>query len=677
MADSNVGRLIYKITGDLSDIKASLSNAEKQVQQFTKFIKSAAGLFGAAAAFSTFIGITKDLVGAYAESEAASAKLSNAIHSTGQEGEYSAQNIEALATSLQRTTQFEDDLTVSAAAVLTSMKLNEAQVRQLLPVLQDYAAATGTDLVSAAEQFGQYLQGGRNPFIKYGIQAEKNATQSERMTALVGGMTTAFGGMAEKLGGTTLGSVARFDNAMGDLKEMLGEGFAAGAQPAMDWFVQLVGHMKDGKKAADDMNVAVRTVVNERSADQNLLARQADILAAQTERQMLLSQTAYITNQGLRDQLRGQAAEIQKKIAEMEASLPKLEALRDRAAENAKKQQEAQQRAEDTRQKRIAGINAEIDANNKLIDSLDEQAREKARAEAEVTALVNEGEANAAEARQRYYDDIKAKADTLRADQAQAEYDTMAAVVEAGQQANKQRIANEVEAARQIRSIQQSTMDFAIGAIQGVDAINSARLNRQLAELTQEQNQELATLTAKQQQELANFTGTEQEKAALLEIFAAEKQAVEEKWAKEKSRMEYDAAMNSWRLQLALAIATGAKAVIESLASLPWPLNLIPAAMSATLAGLQIEAVRESMPIPTFAEGGHFIIPPGYPNDSFLMRGQSGEEVDIQPANRGGSGAAVLVRQPLILQIDGRPIYQGLFEATKNGIALVHGKAVR
>jgi hypothetical protein len=34
--------------------------------------------------------------------------------------------------------------------------------------------------------------------------------------------------------------------------------------------------------------------------------------------------------------------------------------------------------------------------------------------------------------------------------------------------------------------------------------------------------------------------------------------------------------------------------------------------------------------LPKFAKGGDFIVPPGYPNDSYLMRVQSGERVIVQ-----------------------------------------------
>jgi hypothetical protein len=40
--------------------------------------------------------------------------------------------------------------------------------------------------------------------------------------------------------------------------------------------------------------------------------------------------------------------------------------------------------------------------------------------------------------------------------------------------------------------------------------------------------------------------------------------------------------------------------------------------------------VSEIGKIPRFAKGGDFVVPPGYPNDGYLMRVQSGERVTVQ-----------------------------------------------
>jgi hypothetical protein len=57
------------------------------------------------------------------------------------------------------------------------------------------------------------------------------------------------------------------------------------------------------------------------------------------------------------------------------------------------------------------------------------------------------------------------------------------------------------------------------------------------------------------------------------------------------------------------------------------------------------------------ASGADFIVPPGYPHDSYRMNVQSGERVIVIPANErasgGGGGGSVAVYGNLIIQTAG------------------------
>lgn len=57
-----------------------------------------------------------------------------------------------------------------------------------------------------------------------------------------------------------------------------------------------------------------------------------------------------------------------------------------------------------------------------------------------------------------------------------------------------------------------------------------------------------------------------------------------------------------------------------------------------------------------FAAGGSFVVPSGFPNDTFPLRVSSGERVDVTPAGRGiaGSGSPVFVYAPMLSLADER-----------------------
>jgi hypothetical protein len=106
---------------------------------------------------------------------------------------------------------------------------------------------------------------------------------------------------------------------------------------------------------------------------------------------------------------------------------------------------------------------------------------------------------------------------------------------------------------------------------------------------------------------------------------------------------------------------------------LGWPWNLISVAMTTVLTGIQMAALYAAKPVPEFAGGGEFDVPPGYPHDSFPMYAETGEHVTIEPA---GAVEKTTVERPMILSFDGKPFYQGLLRASRDHIALVDERAV-
>lgn len=50
----------------------------------------------------------------------------------------------------------------------------------------------------------------------------------------------------------------------------------------------------------------------------------------------------------------------------------------------------------------------------------------------------------------------------------------------------------------------------------------------------------------------------------------------------------------------------------------------------------------EELGVPGFATGGSFVVPPGYPDDSYLMRVSSGERVDVTPPGQSAASSIVI-----------------------------------
>jgi hypothetical protein len=84
-------------------------------------------------------------------------------------------------------------------------------------------------------------------------------------------------------------------------------------------------------------------------------------------------------------------------------------------------------------------------------------------------------------------------------------------------------------------------------------------------------------------------------------------------------------------------------------------------------------AIRAAKPVPAFQEGGEFDVPAGYPNDSFPMYAETGEHVTIEPA---GAAERPVIGAPIVIQIDATPVYRGLLQASRKGIALIHERGI-
>ncbi|WP_157618357.1 hypothetical protein [Spirosoma spitsbergense] len=103
----------------------------------------------------------------------------------------------------------------------------------------------------------------------------------------------------------------------------------------------------------------------------------------------------------------------------------------------------------------------------------------------------------------------------------------------------------------------------------------------------------------------------EQEKATRIQNKKDLEAAIEAEDKRAKA-LEADAKQKAWKAQqkadIATAIITGALATLKALASGFWPVNLVFAASSAIMTGIQVAKIK-SQPMPTFAHGG--FIPEG------------------------------------------------------------------
>lgn len=129
-----------------------------------------------------------------------------------------------LAQERQKATTFGDEETIEAQARLASvLGGNIDAVKQLTPLIQDFAIFMGMDLSQAAELVGKSVGSSTNALSRYGIQIEGAVGSSERLDSAVQALSSRFGGQAESLAAVGTGSLEQLKNQFGDIKEIIGE----------------------------------------------------------------------------------------------------------------------------------------------------------------------------------------------------------------------------------------------------------------------------------------------------------------------------------------------------------------------------------------------------------------------------------------------------------------------
>jgi hypothetical protein len=160
------------------------------------------------------------------------------------------------------------------------------------------------------------------------------------------------------------------------------------------------------------------------------------------------------------------------------------------------------------------------------------------------------------------------------------------------------------------------------------------------------------------------------------------KEKAEKELNEKKAQLDYEYAVNQWKVELALAHAHAAQAIITAAASAAWPWNLIPISFATGIGIAQIAAIRGAQPVSQkFEEGG-------------IVRG-SPFRGDIQPIMAKGremvlteqdqknlfdmirNGAAnQKIQLHTVIEMDGEVIAEKIFEIASNGNAFIRARGI-
>lgn len=246
-----IGKLLVKLGLDSKEFDSGINSAQKKSTDFSGAITKMGTAIIAAFSVDAVINFGKAAVNAYNESALAAAKLNAVLKSTGGVAGQSAEEIQALAANLQKTTTFEDDATIAAASLLATFKSVTGQnFEQAIKTAQDLATIMGGDLNGSVLQLGKALEDPERGLValrKSGVSFTQSQIEGikelisegkkyEAQQLILKEVNSQVGGAAKAAGDTAAGAWTKAANAAGDFMEVLGsgtektKGFASGLE---------------------------------------------------------------------------------------------------------------------------------------------------------------------------------------------------------------------------------------------------------------------------------------------------------------------------------------------------------------------------------------------------------------------------------------------------------------
>lgn len=197
----------------------------------------AAGGAIAAVAVTKF---AKDSVAAFSEAEQATLRLEDAFTKFPSLAGANIEEFKKLNTEMQKKTRFDDEAAASGQAVLAQFGLTGQQLKDLTPLVADYAAKTGTDLPTAAEQVGKAMLGQGRALKSVGIDFQDAGSVAGNFDQVMGGLRAQVGGFAEKEGKTAAGQLEILRNQFGEIQESAGAALLPVLQKLAPVFLNLL-----------------------------------------------------------------------------------------------------------------------------------------------------------------------------------------------------------------------------------------------------------------------------------------------------------------------------------------------------------------------------------------------------------------------------------------------------
>jgi hypothetical protein len=242
------------ITGDSKELSTALKTASSKMQAFGERA-SQLGKTLSTRLTLPIIGAAALAIREFGKEEDAIARLNGALRANAGQANITANEVKALAESLETTTNVTADATMNAAALLSTFHQvsnqageNNDVFTRTIKVSADLAALMGTDMTSATMQLAKALE---NPTIGLGALSRSGTTfteqqkemiqtlvesgrQLEAQTMILDVVESQYKGIAEELAQTTSGRIKNALNELGKTVDSFGQIMSEALLPMLE-----------------------------------------------------------------------------------------------------------------------------------------------------------------------------------------------------------------------------------------------------------------------------------------------------------------------------------------------------------------------------------------------------------------------------------------------------------
>lgn len=203
----------------------AFDGAKKGISDLDGALKSVGQAIVGAFAVEKIIAFGEESIKAFQEAEKNALLLKTAVGVNGGVQQDFKELIKQ-SEELQKVTIFSDDAIQKAQTAALQFGLTKKQVEELIPVLTDFASATGQDLQSALDGVLQGVNGMGRGLKIYGVSIDATQTKTERLGDITNQLTKKFDGQAKAVGETAFGAAEKYKNELDDLQEKIGKDLA-------------------------------------------------------------------------------------------------------------------------------------------------------------------------------------------------------------------------------------------------------------------------------------------------------------------------------------------------------------------------------------------------------------------------------------------------------------------